>query len=115
MSGIQLVLLAGIGLISLIFIKKARKKSIYIVLLSLTVAVSVIFILWPDTTNRIAKVLGVGRGADLVFYLSILVFWFIIVQLFARIRKLEIMVTELIRKDAINHAARLPIDETNVI
>lgn len=111
MNGIQLVLLTGIGLISLVFIKKVRKKSVYTLLLLLTAFVSILFILWPEVTNKIARTLGVGRGADLVFYISILIFWFIIIQLFARIRKLEQMVAELIRKDAIGQATRLPAEE----
>jgi hypothetical protein len=113
MNGIQIVLLAGIGLISLVFITRTRKKSIYTVLLLLTVGVSVVFILWTEVTNKIARTLGVGRGADLVFYISILIFWFIIIQLFTRIRKLEQIVTDLIRKDAIDRASRLPVDEHN--
>lgn len=111
MNGIQVVLLTGIGLISLVFISKTRKKRLYILMLMIAVAMSVVFILWPDVTNRIANVLGVGRGADLIFYISILIFWFIIVQLFSRIRRLEELVTELIRKDAIAHAATLQVDE----
>ena len=111
MNGIQIVLLTGIGLIGMLFIKRARKKGIYTILLVLTVAISAVFVIWPEVTNKIARVLGVGRGADLVFYISILIFWYILVQLFARIRRLEQIVTELVRKDAITRAARLPIDE----
>jgi len=48
----------------------------------------------------------VGRGADLVFYISILIFWFIILKLYARQRKLEQMITDLIRKDALENAIK---------
>ena len=60
--------------------------------------------IWPQTTQYIADQLGVGRGADLVFYLSILIFWFVILKMYARIRKLEQIVTEAIRKDALDKA-----------
>jgi small membrane protein len=111
MNGIQVVLLAGIGLITLAFIKKTRGKGFNIVLLASAAIVSVIFILWPEVTSKIAKILGVGRGADFVFYISILVFWYIFIQLFARIRKLEQTMTEIIRRDAIQSASRLPVND----
>src|SRR5689334_2252832 len=113
MNGIQVILLAGIGLIGIIFLSKTRSKGFYTALLLIAALVSVLFILWPDITNKIAHALGVGRGADLIFYISILVFCFILIQLFARIRKLEQMMTELIRKDAIDHATGPAIDEQN--
>jgi hypothetical protein len=113
MNGIQVILLIGIGLISLVFIRKTRSKGFNIVLLALAVALSVIFILRPEVTSKIARMLGVGRGADFIFYLSIMVFWYVVVHLFARIRRLEQMMTELTRKDAIRSATRLPLNEPN--
>ena len=113
MNGIQILLLAGIGLICLAFVRKTRSKGFNIVLLASAAIVSVIFILWPEVTSRMAKVMGVGRGADLIFYISIIMFWYVIIQLFARIRKLELMLTELIRKDTVRSATRLPIDEND--
>jgi small membrane protein len=113
MNGIQIVLLTGIGLICLVFVRKTRSKGFNILLLLSAAVVSAIFILWPEMTSKIARLLGVGRGADFVFYISIIVFWFVIVQLFSRIRKLEQKVTEIIRSDAVRTAVRLPVDEQN--
>jgi hypothetical protein len=47
-----------------------------------------------------------GTWADLVFYISILIFWFIILKLYARLRKLEQTITDIIRKDALNNAIK---------
>jgi hypothetical protein len=113
MNGIQVILLIGIGLICLVFIRKTRSKGFNIVLLALAAALSAIFILWPEVTSKIAKTLGVGRGADFIFYISIMVFWYVVVHLFARIRRLEQMITELTRKDAIRSGSRLPFNEAN--
>jgi hypothetical protein len=55
----------------------------------------------------------VGRGADLIFYLSIVIFWFVIIKLYVRIRKLEKIVTDVVRKDALNEAARKISDNLN--
>lgn len=67
--------------------------------------ISVFFILFPNKTNVIANKLGVGRGADLLFYVCILLFLFFVLKLFSRIRRLEKNFTEIIRKDAINEEA----------
>lgn len=49
---------------------KAWKK-IFFVILSILMIVSVIF---PDITNYIAGMVGVGRGADLLLYITVLAF-----------------------------------------
>jgi small membrane protein len=107
MNGIQLVLVTGIVFIGLYFIIRLKKRLLDIVLLTAMIACGIVLVLWPDVTNIIANRLGVGRGADLIFYLSILIFWFIVLKLYARIRKLEQLLTELIRNDAIKKATDL--------
>ncbi len=115
MSGIQLVLLTGVAFISLYFIIKLKKRLLDILLLGAMIGCAAIFILWPDTTNRIARILGVGRGADLVFYISILIFWFVVLKLYARIRKLEQSFTEFIRQDALKQAKDITGKDTTEI
>ena len=56
-------------------------------------------------SSFIAKKLGVGRGADLLFYICILFFLFIILKMFSRIRRLEEKFTELIRQQAKDKAS----------
>jgi hypothetical protein len=63
-----------------------------------------IAILKPSITVAIAHVLGIGRGADLVFYcgiLGMLVGFFVI---YVRIKRLESQITELVRAIAIRDA-----------
>lgn len=108
MKGIQFILLLGISFIGLYFLTRLRKKILDIFFFAIMIAGAAIFITWPDLTNAIAREVGVGRGADLIFYISILTFWFIILKLFARIRKLEQLFTETIRKDAIVNVKKLP-------
>jgi hypothetical protein len=112
MAGIQLLLLAGIGFISVYFILRLRKRVLDILILLFLGITAIIFVIHPDLTNYIAKKVGVGRGADLVFYLSILLFWGIILKLVERIRNMEKMLTQIIRKDAIQNAKKLPFEET---
>lgn len=107
MNGIQLILLTGFIFIGLYFVIRLRKRLLDIVLLFAMIACGIVFVLWPNVTNIIANRLGVGRGADLIFYISILIFWFVSLKLYARVRKLEQLFTEIIRKDAISHAKDL--------
>lgn len=108
MSGIQLILLTGVAFIGLFFFIKLKKRTLDILLLVAMVGCAAVFVIWPDITNKIAARLGVGRGADLVFYISILTFWFIILKLYARIRRLEQLLTGIVREDALNKAVSQP-------
>ena len=66
--------------------------------------ITVFFILVPQATTFIANQLGVGRGADLLIYLSATVFVFMFVLAYSRIGKLERAQTELARFIAIANA-----------
>jgi small membrane protein len=103
MNGIQAVLLTGVAFIFLYFIVRLKKRLLDIIILFAMIAGAVVFILWPDLTTEIAQKLNVGRGTDLILYLSILIFWFMILKLYTRIRKLEQMFTNIIRNDALKN------------
>jgi len=103
MKEIQPVLLAGVAFIFLYFIVWMKKRLLDIIILFVMIACAVLFILWPDLTTIIAKKVGVGRGADLIFYFSILIFWFVILKLYSRIRRLEQLFTTIIRNDALKN------------
>ena len=107
MSGIQLFLITGVILISIYFITRVRHRALDLLILGAMIICAIVFIIRPDITNSLAHKVGVGRGADLVFYMSILIFWFIILKLYARLRKLEQMITDVIRKDALDNAIEI--------
>ena len=62
----------------------------------------------PGLTMDIAHLLGIGRGADLVFYCAILAMMVGFFFLFARLRRLEEDMTRLVRHLAIRDAAEPP-------
>jgi hypothetical protein len=111
MSGIQLILITGFIFIGLYFVTRLKKRLLDIVLLFAMITAGIVFALRPNITNLIARDLGVGRGADLIFYISILIFWFVSLKLYARIRKLEQLFTEIIRKDALANVNDLNNEE----
>jgi len=106
MTGIKILLTTGVAFIAVYFFIRLRNSIFDIFILMLLITLAVVFILFPDLTNDIANRLGVGRGADLVFYTSILIFWFVILKLYARIRRLEQIITQVVRKDAIDEAEK---------
>ncbi len=55
----------------------------------------------PEATNRVAGFLGVGRGADAVFYVSIIVFLYAIFKLYGKFENLEHQLSELVKKIAL--------------
>ena len=110
MNGIQVVLLTGTLFLAIYFIIRIKKRVIDIIFMSILIACAIVFILWPDATNVIAHKMGVGRGTDLVFYMSVLLFWFIVLKLYLRIRRLEQVFTEIIRKDALAKIKDFPGD-----
>ena len=63
-------------------------------------------ILVPDATMRLAHLLGIGRGADLVFYIAILAALVVFFLLYLRLVRLEHHLTELVRHLALADAAR---------
>lgn len=107
MNGIKILLITGVAFIAVYFFIRLRNSLLDILLLLFLIAAATTFILFPNITNQLANKLGVGRGADLVFYTSIIIFWFVILKLYARIRKLEQTITQVVRKEAINEAGKI--------
>jgi hypothetical protein len=58
----------------------------------------------PDLTSLVAKTVGINRGADLVFYLAILGGVSVCFHFHQRDRKMENLITELIRREAVRNA-----------
>jgi small membrane protein len=99
---IVILLVAGVA----VYFRRLRSRlwdrSIVLALL----AAALFFVLHPDSANRLAAVMGVGRGADLFFYVAIPGLGFANLLLFSRIRELEQQTTVLIRELAILRAER---------
>jgi hypothetical protein len=55
----------------------------------------------PESTNFIANMLGVGRGADMVVYLSIIFIFYLIFQITIKTEKIERNITKIVREMAI--------------
>jgi hypothetical protein len=57
----------------------------------------------PGFTDMIANRVGVGRGADLAIYLSVITLFYLVFRLFVKIEGLERDITKLVRSRALEH------------
>ncbi len=67
----------------------------------LVVVAGILFVFKPSTTNTLAHMVGVGRGADLFSYLAISVGTVVLFSFYLRVRSLELRNVELVRQLAI--------------
>jgi hypothetical protein len=66
----------------------------------------ILLVLFPTLATRLANLIGIGRGADLVFYLFVISSLFVAVHLRARLHEAERSITRLTRRMAIEQAIR---------
>ena len=52
--------------------------------------------IWPHLTDVVAKIVGVGRGADLLIYLSLLFLFYSFFQIIIKLEKIDKEITEIV-------------------
>ncbi|MBY0506081.1 MAG: DUF2304 domain-containing protein [Bryobacteraceae bacterium] len=105
MTKIQLLLIVCLVLGAAWFAWSARLS--YRIALFTLMLLGVYFVALPDHTTAVAHFLGVGRGTDLLLYLSLVTGGYTILLLYRRTRQLERKLTEHIRAMAIERAETL--------
>lgn len=101
-----LTFLAFVGLQSLImFMQVAGSRRAALLRLSVVI-VAAIAIAEPNSVQRVATAIGIGRGADVVLYSFSLAFLATTFYFYSRYIRLQQQVTELVRHAAITEARR---------
>jgi small membrane protein len=67
----------------------------------------------PELTASVARVLGIGRGTDLVLYFAILGMVFGFFAIYVRMRRIESDLTRIVRELAIRSAEQPDTDQTS--
>lgn len=104
---IQLILLAAVLTIMYVFVRSSNVvyvqagKRIALVLFALA---NVYAVMRPDDLTVVARVLGVGRGTDLVLYALVVAFMAGMFSMYQRFRVVDRRYTELARTVAIREA-----------
>ena len=105
---LQVLLIAVVVLVvaRLFRSRGARAQAIRRIGLVVFAAFAAVTILFPDVWTRIARVVGVGRGTDLVLYALVVAFLSFTVTTYLRFRDLETNYTRLARRIALTEAPR---------
>jgi len=100
----QFLLSAGL-LVCLFYAISLGRSSVFLRLgFFLTVVGGFVAIWLPETTNIVADLVGIGRGADLIIYLWILLSFFLILKLHIAMRAQSETMTKLARHIALKEA-----------
>ncbi len=93
---------AGLTAASMLyFLVLARRSALQRLFVAAFFGTGFVFILQPDWTTSLANLVGIGRGADLIFYVSTLFLFFICFNFYLRFRSIEERQTWLVRELAL--------------
>ena len=98
------IILAIAFLLLAIYVFRVRTITIDRIIYLLLASGGMVLTLRPDISTKIANTFGVGRGADLVFYLFIVFGLFHFVTISSKFQQLEQQITNLVRELAIAQA-----------
>lgn len=104
---IQIILIIGLAVPAVIILlptKGAKGLAIRRLTMLGILLGGIIAIMFPDITNTIARMLGVGRGADLLLYGFIIVFLAYTLSTSAHLRRTDRQISELTRELAVAQA-----------
>jgi len=95
-----LVVIIAILAILLAFDRFHRKKtSIQTFILWIVLwAILAIFALIPESSSILARIIGIGRGLDLVLIFGIIGSYYLIFRVYLKLEKIDQNITELVRK-----------------
>ncbi len=104
MQAIQVVLTCfAIFAVSRVLIRYRRggMRALHLVLWLLFWTAVIVVAVHPTTTDRLANMLGVGRGVDTAMYLSLLLIFYLLFRSFAKIEDLDRQLTRVVRANAL--------------
>lgn len=101
-----LLVVVALGLLFFMLQRRAaaRTRAWKRLILVLLVLMAIVSIINPELTTRIANLVGVGRGADLLLYVLTAVFLYVVVGFYLKFRDVERQVTVLARRLALDEA-----------
>jgi hypothetical protein len=95
------VLLVGALILFVFYIIRIRSELFDRLVFLVGAAAGILLVLDPELSTRVAHLLGIGRGADLIFYLAIIIGLFYAVGTRSRISRIEQKLTQVVREQAI--------------
>jgi len=108
---IQFVLVIGILMTMFFYFVFLRSPFLDRMLAMFVFLLAILTILFPDVSQQLANLVGVTRGVDLVIYLGMLGFFFLLIMFYSKILKVESSLTKLAREIAIREGTELKKEE----
>ena len=103
MTLIQILLLVAIALLIFLYARSFKNRLVSRLAFIVLFFGGMIAVIFPELTNQLANFVGVGRGADLLTYILVIVFYASFYFLYSKINNLKAQQTEIIRTIAINN------------
>ena len=112
MTAIKAILVAGVFSSFILYLRYFRSLLRDRLFAVAVLGVGVLAIIFPDWTTRLAKLVGVGRGADLISYIFFILCLFGFVAVHGRMVALERSLTLLVRHTAVAQAREKPEEDS---
>jgi small membrane protein len=102
-------IILAIGLIGVLFlyIRYLKSRLFSKLLIVGLFLMGLVFVFFPNLTNYLANLVGVGRGADLLLYCITILFYLSFIYNHYKIKAMQEQITGIIRYSAIDHAKEL--------
>jgi hypothetical protein len=101
---IRILLLFGLSAIGWFIFLRRNRLPFHIMTVFGLLAAGAVAVLFPETTQDAADLVGVGRGADLITYIAIVAVMFVLLHYYTKFVDLQRQVTEVTRELAILRA-----------
>lgn len=87
--------------------KKNKLSKIFTLIWIIFWIIPLFFILNLSVSIKLAKLIGISRGVDLIIYLSIILIFFLLYKIFTKFNEIDRKITKIIREDALNNSKKL--------
>ena len=91
-----------VGVAALVALQRTASRLLQFAVIAV-IAVGTYFVWAPEQATAVAEALGVGRGADLLFYLWVIITLALIMFMYLKIQRLSRRLTQLTRAVALAH------------
>ena len=101
---IRILLLFGLGATGWFIFLRRNRLPLHIITVFGLIGAGAIAVVFPEITQDAAELVGVGRGADLITYMSIVAVLFVLLHYYTKFVDLQRQLTEVTRELAILRA-----------
>lgn len=107
MKNIQILLLTMLAVGTVLFFTRNRTRLVDRIFVLAFVLAGALLVCFPEISDQMASLLGVGRGVDAVMYFMLVFLTYTSLQLYAKLRSQDARIVELARFIALTNA-KLP-------